>query len=211
MTETSPGTPRILLVDDHPAIREWLSQLLIQNGLVVCGEAVTVAQTLDLLATARPDLVVVDLSLRKENGLDLVAALSARGVPSVVYSMYDDVLHIEAAFAAGALGYVTKRAMTTALMDAIREVLAGRRYLCPAAAQALAVHHLSGGLIDRLSEREREIFTRTGAGYSAADIARHFSLSISTVETHYTRICDKMGYNGIKELRRQAILYVTNN
>jgi DNA-binding NarL/FixJ family response regulator len=206
----SPGA-RIFLVDDHPAIRQGLAVFFRQEGLVVCGEAENMEQTLQTLTNARPDLVLVDLTLKGENGLDLIEKLHSCGVKSIAYSMHDDARHIELAFTSGALGYVTKRELVTTLLDAIAEALAGRRYVSPVAARILADKLISGepGIpVNRLSEREVMVFRRLGEGDATADIAGRMHISVSTVETYYARIIEKMGFSGKKELRRQAIQYI---
>lgn len=213
MPESTLDGARILLVDDHPAVREGLSLLLSQKGIVICGEAENSAQTLQCLTTANPDLVLVDLSLGRESGLGLISELNERGVKSIVYSMHDDAQHIESAFAAGARGYVTKREMATTLLDTIREALSGLRSVSPVAAQILAEKHISGHSripLERLSDRELEVFRRIGAGDTATDIALMFGISHRTVESYYARIIEKLGLGGVKELRRLAIQQVKN-
>lgn len=201
---------RIFLVDDHPAVRQGLSELLGQEGFIICGVAENMKLTLKCLADAKPDLVLVDLTLKDESGLDLILELHTRGIRSLVYSMHEDVRHIELTFSSGALGYVTKREVLDTLLDAIREVLAGRRYVSPVAARSLADKLISGrsrNPVDLLSERELGVFRRLGEGDSTAEIADRLHISASTVESYYARIIQKMGFSGTRELRRQAIQY----
>jgi DNA-binding NarL/FixJ family response regulator len=208
MPENTSRGARIFLVDDHPAVRQGLSLLLNGQGIVVCGEAENSGQTLQRLADAQADLVLVDLSLGSESGLDLICALHARGESILVYSMHDDAQHIESAFAAGAQGYVTKREMVTTLLEAIKAVLSGRRYVSPVAAQILADKLISGQTrvqVDCLSERELEIFKHTGMGHSSAEIAELLNISPRTVESYYARIIEKLGLTGVKTMRRLAI------
>lgn len=201
---------RVLLVDDHPAVRQGLSLLLDKKGIVVCGQAINREETLQLLAGARPDLVLVDLSLGSESGLDLIRELHADGVMTLVYSMHDDAQHVESAFASGAHGYVTKRDMGASLLEAIGEVLAGRRYVSPVVAKIIADRFISGQpriQIERLSERELEIFRRAGAGESASEMSDSLAISPRTVESYYARIVEKLGLTGVKAMRRLAIQY----
>jgi DNA-binding NarL/FixJ family response regulator len=132
MSGTAPRTMRILLVDDHPMIRLAVRQLLANvPDLAVCGEADSVADGVDAVGRLTPDLVIVDLSLKGESGLDLIRqliALDAR-LPIVVFSMHDDAALADVAFRAGARAYVTKQERPDALVRAIREALAGRQYL----------------------------------------------------------------------------------
>jgi DNA-binding NarL/FixJ family response regulator len=135
---TGPRAIRVLLVDDHPAVRQGLALLLADEGFAVCGEAGSCADALTGLEKDRVDVAIVDLSLDGEDGAALVADLRRLGVPALVYSMHNDPRHVGGAFAAGALGYVTKREFHGVLVQAVREVAAGRRFVSPCAAAALA-------------------------------------------------------------------------
>lgn len=211
MPENVLSGVRIVLVDDHPAVREGLSLLLSQKGIVISGEAENREQTLQAIAVANPDLVLVDLSLGSESGLDLIEELHARNILTLVYSMYDDAHHIESAFTAGARGYVTKREMAVTLLDAIGEILSGRRFISPVVAQVLADKFVSSGFtrvsVELLSERELEVFRRIGEGDTAAQIAKTLAISPRTVESYYARIIEKLDLSGVKDLRRFAIQY----
>lgn len=210
MPEHVNAGARVFLVDDHPAVRQGLSLLLRQEGIVVCGEAESIAETLQLCEEAQPDLVMVDLSLGGESGLGLISELVSRGVVSLVYSMYDDALHVESAFTAGAMGYVTKREMAATLLTAIGAVLAGQRFFSPVIAKIFADKFIAGRPPipeERLTDRELEIFRRTGDGYSSAEIGEILAISPRTVESYYSRIIEKMGFNGVKTMRRLAIQY----
>jgi len=199
---------RILLVDDHPAVRQGLALLLHQEGFVVCGETESMAETLAILNEAAPDLVVVDLSLRGESGLELIRTLRNRQCATLVYSMHDDAAHVEQAFAAGGGGYVTKRELSETLLEGIRQVMAGQRYLSPQTAQCLASKALTASHTDQshlLSERERQILTLLGQGEGNTDIAAALNISTRTVESYYARMIIKLNLDGMKELRRYAI------
>ncbi len=134
---TAPPPLHVLLVDDHPAVRQGLALFLSREN-VVCTEAGNRAGALARLEERRPDLAIVGLSLDGEDGLVLTADLHARGVPVLVYSMHSDATRVRSAFGAGALGYATKRELDSALLQGIREVAAGRRFISPHAAFALA-------------------------------------------------------------------------
>lgn len=212
MTEPRTDRPCVLLLDDHPAVRQGLALLLQQKDIAYCTEAANRRELMDHLGNGRvPELVLLDLSLEAENGLDLVHDLHQRGIAVLVYSMHDDPAHVAAAFAAGVRGYVAKREMAATLLDAIEQALAGRRFISPVAARALA-DGVDGQreqrAIEQLSAREQAIFRRMGEGLTSADLAREFGISVSTVETYYTRIVDKLGCSGVKALRRRAIQYV---
>lgn len=211
LSENTLTGVRIFLVDDHPAVRQGLSLLLHQEGIVVCGEAASREEALRYLEEADPDLVLVDLSLGNENGLDLIREVAPRGVMTLVYSMYDDALHVESAFAAGAVGYVTKRETAATLLAAVREVLSGQRFFSPVIARILADKLISNNPripVERLSDREMEVFRRTGEGDTAAEMAELFAISPRTVESYYARIIEKLELSGVKAMRRLAIQYI---
>jgi DNA-binding NarL/FixJ family response regulator len=200
---------RILVVDDHPAVRQGLALLLAPGKIVVCGECSTGSEAQTLAVELAPDLVLVDLSLADEDGLAVVRALGARGIPSLVYSMHVDGRHIEASLTAGSLGYVTKREIHRVLVEAIRSVAAGRRFVSPIASAALAEHlagHPTRRPVRDLSEQEREVYRLLGEGEGTLEIASALRISTRTVESYFTRIQEKLGLRGMHQLRRQAIL-----
>ena len=211
-SRVTPSRPiRILLVDDHPAVREGLGLLLAPEGMDVCAEAAGREQALARLKTCHPDLAIVDLSLEQEDGTTLIADLHRQEVPVLVYSMHKDALHVEGAFAAGALGYVTKRELHGVLVQAVREVAAGRRFVSPQAASALAASHAGAQADDtvaRLSPHEREVYRLLGQGEGLLEISTALNVSAHTVESYYARIQVKLGLNGMYELRRHAIEYL---
>jgi len=203
-----PVRIRILVVDDHPAVREGLTLLVSSEGMDVSAEASRRVEALACVEEDRPDLAVVDLSLDGEDGLPLVADLKARGVPTLVYSMHSDAQHVEGAFAAGALGYVTKAEFRGVLVEAIRAVSAGRRFLSPRTAVAMT-EHLTGPraaeTLASLSGQEREVYRLIGEGEGTYEIATAMKISIHTVESYFARIQLKLGLEGMYELRRHAI------
>ena len=206
--ESTKTAVRVFLADDHPAVRQGLALLFTQAGHTICAEAENRAETLGRLAASQADIAVVDLSLGDESGLDLIADLRARDVPVLTYSMHEDPETIERAFNAGANGYVSKREASEVLLGAIQEVLQGRRYISPRAAQSLANSVLPSqnapGEIP-LSERETQIMGMLGRGDSNAEIASTLTISVRTVESYFARIIEKTGVHGMKELRKYAI------
>ncbi len=199
---------RILVVDDHPAVREALALLVSSQGMEVCAEAGGRADALASLATRRPHLAVVDLALDGEDGLVLIAQLRSRGIAALVYSMHSDAGHVQAAFGAGALGYVTKAEFRGVLAEAIRAVAAGRRFVSPRAAVALAERITEphrGEMPATLSGQEREVYRLMGQGEGTHEIAIALNISTHTVESYYARIQQKLGLEGMYELRRRAI------
>ncbi len=186
---TTSTATRVFLADDHPAVRQGLTLLLAQRGHGVCAEAASLEEALKLLPGSRADVAIVDLSLGEDSGLDLLAPLAARGVPALVYSMYEDAETISRAFAAGAEGYITKREMAGVLLRGVDEVLAGRRFISPRAAQSLALRALDpAATAPALSAREADIQRMLGQGDATADIARELNISARTVETYYARL-----------------------
>lgn len=132
-----PPPIRIMVVDDHPAVRQGLGVLLSWANIIVCAEANTCAEALAGADTHRPDMALVDLSLGDEDGVTLIADLVKRSLPSLAYSIHEDERHVKRALAAGARGYVTKREAHRVLVQAIEEVFAGRRFVSPGVAAFL--------------------------------------------------------------------------
>ena len=197
---------KVLLIDDHPAVRHGLGLVLSSKSHAICGEAGSIVETLELIGSTAADIALLDLSLGEESGLDLVAPLRAHGMAVLVYSMHEDSDRIRAALDAGANGYVSKREMAEVLLAAVDQLLAGASFVSARAAQVLANsaptdEHDDGAL----SERENQILAMLGQGESNSQIAEAFSISVRTVETYFGRICVKLGVNGTKELRCYAI------
>ncbi len=201
---------RVLVVDDHPAVRQGLAYMLESEGLEVCAEAGGRADALAGVEVSRPDLAIVDLSLEDEDGLALVADLRARDLPILVYSMHKDATHVGSAFAAGALGYVTKREVQAVLVQAVREVARGRRFASPIAAAALAESVTASPVcaaVQKLSAHERKVYELLGRGADTFDIATALHISNRTVDSYYARMLVKLNVTGMHDLRRHAIDY----
>jgi two-component system, NarL family, invasion response regulator UvrY len=199
---------RIFLIDDHPAVRQGLKLLLAQEDHVVCGEASSSAETLVRIGSSQADLALLDISLGEESGLECIADLRRRGISVLVYSMHEDAVTIDRAFAAGADGYVSKREQPEVLLAAVADVLAGNRHISPRTAQSLAERAVASPDTAKevlLSEREKQILYRLGQGESNAEIAAALAIGVRTVETYYARMIDKLGLDGMKALRRYAI------
>jgi DNA-binding NarL/FixJ family response regulator len=198
---------RIFMIDDHPAVRAGLRLLLEQQGMVVCGEAADSESTLAGVAATAPDLVLVDLSLGNDSGLTLLRDLAnlLPGVALLVYSMHEDAFHVQQAFAAGASGYLTKREMAPLLFEAIHDLLAGRVYASPRAAEILGALPGDPRHAGPLSPRELEVYALLGQGYGATAIALQLGVSRRTVDTFFSRILSKLGIPSMEELRRHAV------
>ena len=205
---TRDSNIRVLLVDDHPAVRDGLTLLLASDGIVVSAGAGGRTEALSCLKEPRPDLAIVDLSLEGEDGLALIADLHQRNVRVLVYSMHSDARHVSSTLAAGALGYVTKREFHTVLVQGVREVAAGRRFLSPNAGAALAQQIAEPPPPDgvgRLSSQECEVYKHLGQGKNVAEIALAMDISAHTVESYFKRIVTKLKLSGMHELRRHSI------
>ena len=211
---------RVLLVDDHPIVRRGLVELLNEApDLHVCGEAASAAEALAFLAghggNTQPDIAIVDLTLRDDDGLTLVATI-ARTYPDVrvlVLSGHDERLYADRSLRAGALGYVMKDQAATELLDATRRVAGGKPYASEAAAERVLAA-MSGPAranqpaVDRLTDRELHVLTLIGRGMSTRDIATQLSLSVKTVESHYAHIKEKLCLQTGRDLTRVAVTWV---
>lgn len=202
----SPGL-RVFLVDDHPVMRSGLSLLLTQSGHIVCGVAASRAELVARIDAAEAAVALLDLSLARESGLDVIDDLEARGVPSLIYSMHEDGKSIEQAFSRGARGYVTKREVEDVLLEAIAAVAAGRRYTSPEVMRSLADRALapSSGREAVLSQRENQILAGLGRGETTDEMSRALNISFHTVETYYGRLQRKLALSSMNELRKFAI------
>lgn len=205
---------RVLIVDDHPAVREGLVvRISSQPDLEVCGEAADVADTLELLDAARPDVAVIDIQLKTGDGLDLVKRIRARdeSIHVLVWSMYPDKLYAKRALKAGALGYINKEHTTGRIVEAIRRVREGKVYLSDDTADRLLSQAAGSPRASRetpveaLSDRELEVFRLIGEGLSTAKIAQRLHLSRHTIDTHRQRIKEKLGLANASELAQAAI------
>lgn len=205
-----PASIRIVIADDHPAVCQGLQLLLEPEGIIVCAQASGHAEALAKVQEHRPDLVLVDLSLGDDNGLHLVKDLHRLAVFSLVYSMHEDALHVEAVFAAGGLGYVTKREVHHVLVQAIRETAVGRRFVSPRAALSLAdraQEKRSDIVRVEMSGQEQNVYRLLGKGEGTSQIAQQMKISSRTVESYYARILAKLGLENMRDLRRHAIEY----
>ena len=204
----------IFLVDDHPLVREWLTNLLDQlNDLKVCGEAASAETALDGIRASKPDIAIIDLSLPEGSGLTLIKSIKAE-IPEtaiVVLSMHDERFYAERAFRAGARGYVMKGESTSSIAAAIREVLGGKLYLSPRMQEAFAGRFAQGDLaglsapVKKLSDRELEVFRLLGMGYETRRVAQSLNVSIKTVQAYCARIKEKLELANASELLREAV------
>lgn len=210
---------RLLLVDDHPVVRDGLAQLLHgENDMAVCGEAESAEQALDLTTKTNPDLAIVDISLGGVNGIELIKNLKALqpDLRILVLSMHDEAHFAERALRAGANGYIMKREARNRIMQGIRAVCAGDIYVSDRMQKSMMYQYLHGNRageaspISTLSDRELEVLNLLGEGLSSRDIAERLHLSQKTVDSHRTHLKEKLRLAGASELIRFAYEWVSS-
>ncbi|MBX7148346.1 response regulator transcription factor [bacterium] len=208
---------KVMVVDDHPIIRHGIIQLINQeNDLTVCGQGGDIRSALEAIRHHYPDVVLVDISLKGGSGLDLIKEMREQfpGLPSLVVSMHDESVYAERALRAGAKGYIMKQEATDSMINAIRMVLKGDVYLSGRLKEKLIDKMIDGrefdgpNPVEKLSDRELEIFRMIGQGMGTRSIADHLRLSVKTVEAHRAHIKDKLNLKSANELVHQAILWV---
>jgi DNA-binding NarL/FixJ family response regulator len=204
----------ILLVDDHPIVLEGLKQLIEQQSdLIVCGELADGRATLQTVDRLRPDLAIIDISLKSVNGLDVIKALKAEhpDLPVLALSMHDETLYAERAVRAGANGYVMKQEATKNLLNAVRQLLSGGMYLSDNVTAKLLsrIAATKAGskrsVLEELSDRELEVFQLIGQGAGTRRIAEMLRLSIKTIESHRENIKRKLKLQDAAELVQYAV------
>jgi DNA-binding NarL/FixJ family response regulator len=215
---------KILLADDHPIVRKGLG-LLIQRELdmAVCAEAATADETLSALTKYEPDLLILDLSLKNSNGLELLKTIQRRipNIPVLVLSVHDENIYAERALRAGANGYIMKHEPIEQVLAAIRCVARGDVYFSDNVRSRLLrlagnnvkqyQGHTTPGRtsVSSLSNRELQVFEMIGRGHSSSEIARTFGVSLKTIETHMARIKDKLELKNRIALLQSATLWVS--
>ena len=205
---------RVIVVDDHPAIREAVASVINSKmDIVFCGEASSADGAFHLVENGAPDVAVIDISLEDAHGLDLVQNLRAQypELRVIVFSMYDESVYAERAIRAGASGYVMKSEPTQSVVDAIRCVAQGEIYFSRRMASrilskvALGRSTTPGFAIDELTDREMAVFQMLGQGHSVQEIAGRLNLSRKTVEIYRRRAKEKLGFGSVSELLQYAI------
>jgi DNA-binding NarL/FixJ family response regulator len=220
-TQHIDETPRtkILIVDDHPAVREALSvRISTQSDLEVCGEAADLVDALEVAQSTHPHIAIVDICLKSSDGIDLIRRMRAL-LPEIrilVWSMYSESLYAERALRAGAMGYLNKEHATSTIIDAIRKVLEDKLYVSPTMTEQLlqrAVGHTypdqtRAARVAALSDRELAVFRLIGEGLKTQEIADRLNLSPKTIETYRDRIREKLNLRGTSELVRAAVRWL---
>lgn len=211
------GKRRILLVDDHPLFRKGMMQLLdMQNDLEVRTEAENSGAALDAVRKQKFDLAVIDVGLRGgANGIELTKMLKVEfpGLPVLIVSMHDEALYAERSLRAGACGYVMKREALDSILHAVRSVLDGEIYISPSMTKRMLFDHIQSGgkardAVERLTDRELEVFQLIGEGRDMHQIAAQLHLSKKTVEAHRANIKEKLGVPSAREVVRYATQWV---
>ena len=204
---------KVFLVDDHPLVREMLKSLIEQQSdMSACGEAGDAAQALKGIAAGKPDVAIIDLSLKESSGLELIKQIKQRHpqVSQIVLSMHDEKLYAERVLRAGARGYVMKRESTRQIVAAIRAVQSGKLWLSDALSDAFAARFVgsqphAGSALETLSDRELEVFGLLGQGLQTRQVASSLNVSIKTVQAYCARIKQKLQLSSATELLREAM------
>lgn len=208
---------KVLIVDDHPAVREGLAvRIAAQPDLEVCGEAADIPEAMELARANVPDVAIVDIQLKTGNGLDLIDRLKAldKSIRVLVWSMFRDDIYAQRALKTGAMGYINKECATGRIVEAIRRVREGKMYLADDTAQHMLAQGISSpardrpGGVDSLSNRELEVFRMIGDGLTASQIAQRLHRSSHTVEAHRQAIKRKLGLKTAAELNRSAVQWM---
>ena len=218
MTDTQKKATNILIVDDHPLLREGIRQVIeLEKDLKVCGEASSANEAIDLINRNMPDVVIVDITLAGNvNGIELIKSLNERfpEIRTLVLTMHDESLYAERAIRAGARGYIMKEVASKNIINAIRTILEDELYLSETVSKKIIDKLVRGSAdalgisVDILSNREFEIFQLVGNGFSTKEMARKLNLSIYTVESHKKNIKEKLNLRNTSDLSKYAIQWV---
>lgn len=208
---------KILIVEDHPIFRMGMCELIAEEkDLIVCGSADDVDEARNLVELTRPDLVIVDLSLKSSNGMTLIKEMNKyyKEIPVLVLSMHEESLHAKRCLLAGAKGYLMKHETKDSIIGAIRKIFAGKKYISQRVMDSLLdkfggeSEAIPGSPAIGLTDRELEIFQMIGQGFSSGQIAEKLHLSVKTISAHRERIKQKLGAKTSGELVRYAVLWL---
>jgi DNA-binding NarL/FixJ family response regulator len=210
---------RVLLVDDHPIVRQGLALLIDrETDLCVCGEADGAHAAFNAIATLRPDMVVLDISLNGPDGLDVLKEIRTKttNLPVLILSMHDESIYAERAMRAGANGYIMKQEATEKVLVAIRRILQGDVYLSDRLTNTMLQQFVRGGSpakgspLVNLTDRELEVFRLIGEGHGTRQIAEELHLSVKTIESYQAHIKEKLALRNARELVQHAIEWAVN-
>jgi len=211
---------KVLVVDDHPVVREGLTCLINEEAdLVVCGTSEDMPQAVKAIQNLDPDIVTVDISLKDASGLELIKIIKSQfpNLPVLALSVHPERYYAERAIRAGAKGYINKREATGDIIAAIREVLDGGIHLSQRMTERLLSNlvgqdksDIETSPIDRLTDRELEVFTLLGQGQGTRQIAERLHVSVKTIETYRLRITEKLDLDNASELLRSAFQWASD-
>jgi DNA-binding NarL/FixJ family response regulator len=210
---------RVLLVDDHPIVRQGLALLVDREAdLSVCGEAEHAHSAFHAISTLRPDIVVLDISLSGPDGLDVLKQIRAKAatLPVLILSMHDETIYAERAVRAGANGYIMKQEATEKVLVAIRRILRGDVYLSDRLTNSMLRRYAGGAArvegspLVNLSDRELEVFRLIGEGHGTRQIAEDLHVSVKTIESYQAHIKEKLALRNSRELMQYAIEWTVN-
>lgn len=210
-------TTRIYIVDDHPLVRQGLTQIVAnETDMEICGEAEDSPAAIRGVGEANPDAIIVDISLKGANGLELIKNLKAihEDIPILVFSMHDETIYAQRALRAGAKAYVMKKESPSKVVDAIRKIIQGEIYVSPSVADQV-LHQIVNGPgnvstspVDRLTDRELEVVQLIGRGLSSREIAESLHLSVKTIESHRAHVKEKLSLRNATELVQFSVQWV---
>ena len=210
---------RVLLIDDHPIVRQGLALLIDREGdLSVCGEADGAHSAFHAIETLRPDIVVLDISLSGPDGLDVLKEIRMKtaSLPVLILSMHDESIYAECAMRAGANGYIMKQEATEKVLVAIRRILQGEVYLSDRLTNTMLQQYVRGvsptkmSPLVSLTDRELEVFRLIGEGHGTRQIADDLHLSVKTIESYQAHIKEKLALRNARELVQHAIEWTVN-
>jgi DNA-binding NarL/FixJ family response regulator len=210
---------RVLLVDDHPIVRQGLALLIDREpDLAVCGEAEGAHSAFHAITTLRPDIVVLDISLSGPDGLDVLKEIRSKSasLPVLILSMHDESIYADRAMRAGANGYIMKQEATEKVLVAIRRILQGEVYLSDRLTNAMLQQYVRGAAptekspLVNLTDRELEVFRLIGEGHGTRQIADELHLSVKTIESYQAHIKEKLALRNARELVQHAIEWTVN-
>lgn len=217
--KTDENKTNILIVDDHPIVRQGLAELINhEEDLAVCGQAEDAHQAMKVVKELKPDMTIVDISLKETSGMELIKDIKAQfpNLPTLVLSMHDESLYAERALRAGARGYIMKAEATEKVILAIRTILSGQIYISEKMASKMMQKLVGGSTeisaspVERLSDRELEVFQLIGKGFGTRQISERLYLSIKTIETYRAHIKEKLNLADAAELLQYAIQWVNS-
>ena len=210
---------QVFVVDDHPIVRNGLTQLLNREAdLSVCGEAGEAQNALGVIVEARPDVLILDISLNGPDGLDLLKEIREfmPDLPVLVLSMHDESIYAERALRAGANGYIMKHEASEKVLLAVRRILNREVYVSDQVSETMLRQYVGRSSdvthspIEDLTDRELEVFRMIGEGHGTREIAEKLHLSVKTVETYQAHIKEKMSFRSARQLVQHAIQWVIN-